>query len=433
MGIETHASFIGAPGSYNAGSRILNVGSGNTISNPLATRYKIVTGVNINDASDRGVIYGQDIVTYAGLGSQMLFGDNITVGQYMESMVLMGADISAPGTGAVSGEGQCVGIGNSVTVTRWRNTAVGFKATCESVSDTAYGWAAWCKGTSGNHRVAIGRAAMATGGGSTVIGSHTNSEIWFSNGEVHKFTNPVTGAVETELPTARTVIVHIGRDAWDQQDTPDAFNVAGGPGAIAPGVPTGSGSRAKLHFYQADGVDLGQNTKQALQSVGYVDLTGDLVWWDLIRLNKISATASCIVASTVSSGNIATDYALKISNEATSINSKSATSLLLKIANVTRIDITANATTLSNRLELLTGTTSFAPLKFTSGTNLATPVAGSMEYNGTNLFFTRSGTTRESVICANAVNSTSPTNPNRTITVNIDGTTYYIHAKTTND
>lgn len=80
-----------------------------------------------------------------------------------------------------------------------------------------------------------------------------------------------------------------------------------------------------------------------------------------------------------------------------------------------------------------TATASTAPLKFTSGTNLTTAETGAMEYNGTNLFFTRSGTTRESVMTANSVNTVSPTSPNRTITVVIDGTTYYIHAKTTND
>ncbi|MES3018226.1 MAG: SGNH/GDSL hydrolase family protein [Bacteroidota bacterium] len=80
-----------------------------------------------------------------------------------------------------------------------------------------------------------------------------------------------------------------------------------------------------------------------------------------------------------------------------------------------------------------TATASTSPLKFTSGTSLTTAEAGSMEYNGTNLFFTRAGTTRESVICANSVNSVSPTLPNRTITVVIDGVTLYLSAKTTND
>lgn len=79
------------------------------------------------------------------------------------------------------------------------------------------------------------------------------------------------------------------------------------------------------------------------------------------------------------------------------------------------------------------GTTALAPLKLTSGTNLTTAVAGCMEYNGTNLFFTRSGTTRENILCVSAVNNVSPTAQNRTLTVNVDGTTYYVTAKTTND
>lgn len=80
-----------------------------------------------------------------------------------------------------------------------------------------------------------------------------------------------------------------------------------------------------------------------------------------------------------------------------------------------------------------TATAGTAPLKLTSGTNNTIAEAGAFEYDGTNLFFTRSGTTREGVITQSAVNAVSPTAQNRTITVNINGTTYYISAKTTND
>jgi len=48
------------------------------------------------------------------------------------------------------------------------------------------------------------------------------------------------------------------------------------------------------------------------------------------------------------------------------------------------------------KLHLDTGTTTVAPLKFTSGTNLTTAEAGAMEFNGTNLFFSPS-TTRHTV------------------------------------
>lgn len=86
-----------------------------------------------------------------------------------------------------------------------------------------------------------------------------------------------------------------------------------------------------------------------------------------------------------------------------------------------------------------------APLKFTSGTNLTTAVAGTMEYNGTNLFFTRTGTTRENVLIGNdaaAAPSTSVltaftnyygtggtvalSTPNSWASINISGTTYKV-------
>jgi hypothetical protein len=45
-----------------------------------------------------------------------------------------------------------------------------------------------------------------------------------------------------------------------------------------------------------------------------------------------------------------------------------------------------------SHLHIAAGTTSQAPLKLTSGTNLTTPQNGSFEYDGTNLYFTTGGT-----------------------------------------
>ncbi len=75
-----------------------------------------------------------------------------------------------------------------------------------------------------------------------------------------------------------------------------------------------------------------------------------------------------------------------------------------------------------------TATASTAPLKFTSGTNLTTAEAGAMEYDGTNLFFTRTGTTRQSVLTANVV-TTEVIVSDTSITVNIAGTDYKLLAR----
>lgn len=60
-------------------------------------------------------------------------------------------------------------------------------------------------------------------------------------------------------------------------------------------------------------------------------------------------------------------------------------------------------TTPSAILHLAAGsaTAGTAPIKLTSGTNLTTAETGAIEYNGTNLFFTRTGTTRENVLVGN--------------------------------
>jgi hypothetical protein len=53
--------------------------------------------------------------------------------------------------------------------------------------------------------------------------------------------------------------------------------------------------------------------------------------------------------------------------------------------------------TLTSNLTLMVGTTGTAPLTLQSGTNLTTAVAGSVEWNGTNLFVTSTGPTRNAV------------------------------------
>jgi hypothetical protein len=53
--------------------------------------------------------------------------------------------------------------------------------------------------------------------------------------------------------------------------------------------------------------------------------------------------------------------------------------------------------------ELAAGTSAVAPLKFTAGTNLTTPLAGALEWNGTNLFVTQtSGPTRKTLAYTDA-------------------------------
>jgi hypothetical protein len=125
-------------------------------------------------------------------------------------------------------------------------------------------------------------------------------------------------------------------------------------------------------------------------------------------------------------------------------NSAVGTSTALTIdATLLGVGIGVSTITAALHLKAGTSTASTAPFKFTSGTNLTTAEAGAMEYNGTNLFFTRAGTVRENMLVAidnvaapgtsvgiGIVNyyGTSATNflgdPPRWMSVNVLGTTY---------
>lgn len=85
--------------------------------------------------------------------------------------------------------------------------------------------------------------------------------------------------------------------------------------------------------------------------------------------------------------------------------------------------------TLTGLLVLDTGTTTLAPLKFVSGTNLTSPVAGVVEWNGTNLFITQtSGPTRktlaftDSTLTGNTSGSAATLTTPRTFTYTGDAT-----------
>ncbi len=61
------------------------------------------------------------------------------------------------------------------------------------------------------------------------------------------------------------------------------------------------------------------------------------------------------------------------------------------------------------------GSTTIAPFRFTSGTNLTTPVVGSMEYDGADLFFTPTGTIRKTVPTVIDARATAQTAANASV------------------
>ena len=117
------------------------------------------------------------------------------------------------------------------------------------------------------------------------------------------------------------------------------------------------------------------------------------------------------------------------SNGASAIGfgSQTVTDFIIRTSGVERARIKANGafgigvTSATAVLHLKAGsaTTGTAPLKFTSGTNLTTPEAGAIEYDGTSFFFTRSGTLRAGILM------TDIASPYNTYTASAKGATAF--------
>ncbi len=85
-------------------------------------------------------------------------------------------------------------------------------------------------------------------------------------------------------------------------------------------------------------------------------------------------------------------------------------------------------------VSIAAGVTGNAQINLAPGVAPSSPVDGDIYYIDTNdkLMFFKNATASE-IIATSSVNTVSPTSPNRTLTVMLGGTTFYIAAKTTND
>jgi 3-polyprenyl-4-hydroxybenzoate decarboxylase len=90
--------------------------------------------------------------------------------------------------------------------------------------------------------------------------------------------------------------------------------------------------------------------------------------------------------------------------------------------------------TFTGTVTMPAGTLTVIPLKLTSGTNLTTPVVGAVEFDGTNLYFTPSGTRQTVAFLASPAFTGTPTAPNATYPNNTTqiATTAFVTSALTN-
>lgn len=86
------------------------------------------------------------------------------------------------------------------------------------------------------------------------------------------------------------------------------------------------------------------------------------------------------------------DPTKKIAFQASGITTGTTRTITVPDANITLVGTAASQALSGKTITLAAGTTSVAPLVYTSGTNLTTPAAGAAEYDGAQLYFTANTT-----------------------------------------
>jgi hypothetical protein len=172
---------------------------------------------------------------------------------------------------------------------------------------------------------------------------------------------------------------------------------------------------------------------------GIVDATGS-VNINLANTNVGSTSNSRLLLSTASGGgdpyiNLSTGDAGYIVGVDNSGSNKLFIGLGSNPSSMTTTNITLSGsytgmfeTSPTALLHVGAGTTTLAPMKLTSGTNLTTPEAGTIEWDGTNLFITQTtGPTRKTIAYTSDITGLSDGNKGD-ITVSSSGTVWTINA-----
>lgn len=405
-------------------------GNGIVLSNDPNTgnlRTQVNNGFNIVDDSgnpsasllglaDRNISFGKDTFSNGISGGA---SGNIGIGGGVFEQPLEGSNNIGIGTDVFKS--------GALTSTAIGNIGVGTSvlgSLTEGESNIGIGTNVMALLTSGDGNLAVGTSALqkvTTGSGNTAIGLTAGFST--DTGTNNTFIGVAAGAQNT----SGAGNLYMGASA--------GANVNGnGNIAIGPGSMVGaSGSTASANI--AIGLNLLSSLSSGANNIVIGDGTGGAG-----VITTGDRNLSIGYGSDVPSGTA--DNQMSIGNAIYGLGISSSTGTTVSDA---YLGVGVKAPTARLHLRAGAATASQGPLKFTSGTNLTTAENGTMEYNGTNLFFTRTGAVRESVLIGNSgatapgtsvgaaiVNyyGSSATNflgtPNSWASVVIGGTTYKI-------
>ena len=248
------------------------------------------------------------------------------------------------------------------------NSAVGYQAgygNTTGSNNSAFGYAALGNNATGSNNTAIGHTAMLVAASSNNVGIGYSAASSFSTGQ----DNVIIGSQSLQGATTANNTVAIGRQALAAHGT-SSNNTS--IGAFINSV--GSGSDNTLMGYFANGANTGNNNVVIGSYAGY-------------NGSGTSTRTGCVIIGTSAGGNETNSNRLIIDNSATAtpLIYGDFSSRWLNFNGKVGVDLTPTA---KLHLPAGTATANTAPLKLTTGTALATPEDGAMEYHGSHIYFT---------------------------------------------
>ncbi|WP_409480109.1 tail fiber domain-containing protein [Pseudobdellovibrio sp. HCB154] len=277
-----------------------------------------------------------------------------------------------------------------------QNTAFGYATLENSVTsyeNAAFGWYALAENTTGQFNTAIGAESMwsnTTGVENTAVGGAALS--YNTTGHY----NSAVGMIALGRNTSGTHNVGMGIGAGGANQTGNRNVYLGAWAGNGPSNNSNVSSTVIIGYDAATNISTGANNNIVIGANAAGNLTtgpNNIVIGN--NINTVAATAS----GTLNIGN------LIFGNDIDGTGSTLSTGNIgIGVSNPTA------------KFQLAAGTTSKAPLKFTSGTLLTSPQSGTMEYDGVNFYVTdgsnqrrtiATGSSTGSIDNASTINSTS--------------------------
>lgn len=365
----SYSNFIGTTSGYQASgattANFIGYGAGAGATNASYSNFLGRLAGNAASSATYSNFFGfQAGYNATNAANSIFIGKNAGLNDLVNNTV-SGSSIAIGDSAGTGGFSNSIALGASAVNTLANQFLIGSSYTNFNVRGINYVWPATQAGGSGYVLNNDGSGNLSWGIGLTIGGS--NTQLQYNN-------NGNLGGI--------TGITYDGAN-FDARD--NVFRIVD------------NSDTTKRAVFEVSGIDTGTTRTYTFpNTAGTLALTSDLI--GILKNNIGISGGTTIIGDTTSGGNLT----LSSTSHATKGKILFGTSAYDEVNN--RLGIGIGSPTAQLHLSAGTATAGSAPLKFTAGTNLTTAEAGAVEYNGSELLFTPTGTLRSGVMMIDFTN-----------------------------